>query len=293
MKTLAKFEVVYHGPEHSQYFQGCGVAFTDYDFVVTGAGDSWSDALADALDQLCQSHDEKRDTDAICNRITDDFLDDFERDKKDPEKCQIEEEEEDWYVYLSIRYSLEECDEIPRNWADDYCYFGDRDLLYGGLFLDLSEWKYGYVPAVEITDLGSACGAEGLFLIEHKTILVERWTRQGWNEETYCYWDNWESALKCCGPSPGDLLRMDSEGRKIALAYALNGYGRVDPDDAWDNYQSPAHTIVAVGHRGDAKEVDGWKIDERVFSEREFYELVLRDHLTTDFCSDRKGVSNV
>jgi len=51
---IGKFEVIDHGVNGSQYFQGCGVSFTEFDHVVTGYGDNFSEALEDALEMLAQ-----------------------------------------------------------------------------------------------------------------------------------------------------------------------------------------------------------------------------------------------
>ncbi len=54
-KIAVAFEIVDHGIEGSQYFQGCGTAFTDYTDVATGIGDNYQEALDDALESLAQS----------------------------------------------------------------------------------------------------------------------------------------------------------------------------------------------------------------------------------------------
>jgi hypothetical protein len=54
-KRILDHEVVDHGVEGEQYFQGCGVAYTDFDDVATGLGDTFNEALADALESLAQS----------------------------------------------------------------------------------------------------------------------------------------------------------------------------------------------------------------------------------------------
>jgi hypothetical protein len=54
-KRILDHEVVDHGVEGEQYFQGCGVAYTDFDDVATGIGDTYNDALADALEGLATS----------------------------------------------------------------------------------------------------------------------------------------------------------------------------------------------------------------------------------------------
>lgn len=49
-----EYEIVDHGIEHEQYFQGCGVAFTKYTAVFTGIGNSLREALDDAASQLAE-----------------------------------------------------------------------------------------------------------------------------------------------------------------------------------------------------------------------------------------------
>jgi hypothetical protein len=45
-KRIANFRIVDHGIEHSQYFQGHGVALSRYDACATGIGDSPAVAFA-------------------------------------------------------------------------------------------------------------------------------------------------------------------------------------------------------------------------------------------------------
>lgn len=49
-----EYDVVDHGIMNSNYFLGQGTAFTDYDYVVTGAGDTFNEALSDALGLMAQ-----------------------------------------------------------------------------------------------------------------------------------------------------------------------------------------------------------------------------------------------
>jgi hypothetical protein len=51
MKNVEDHQILDHGVEGSQYFQGCGVCGTEYTDVYTGIGDSAHDALEDALEQ--------------------------------------------------------------------------------------------------------------------------------------------------------------------------------------------------------------------------------------------------
>lgn len=51
-----KYEIIDHGYEHAQYFQGCGTAFTNFDGCATGIGDSAAEAYADAVEQVYQQY---------------------------------------------------------------------------------------------------------------------------------------------------------------------------------------------------------------------------------------------
>ena len=63
MKIIGNFELVDHGIEHSQYFQGCGVSYTLFNHVVTGIGDNLSDAVDDCLEQIALNWFETEDMD--------------------------------------------------------------------------------------------------------------------------------------------------------------------------------------------------------------------------------------
>ena len=51
-QRIADWNVVDHGIEASDYFQGHGIALTDYTHTATGIGDNPSEALDDALECL-------------------------------------------------------------------------------------------------------------------------------------------------------------------------------------------------------------------------------------------------
>jgi hypothetical protein len=54
-KIVQSVDVVSHGVDNSQYFQGAGVSFTEFDDCATGVGNSEREALEDALESLAQS----------------------------------------------------------------------------------------------------------------------------------------------------------------------------------------------------------------------------------------------
>lgn len=49
---ITDYQLIDHGVEHQQYFQGCGTAFTPYAHCVTGSGGTFGEALDDALNQI-------------------------------------------------------------------------------------------------------------------------------------------------------------------------------------------------------------------------------------------------
>lgn len=55
MKPVRKHSIEDHGFEHSQFFQGAGVACTDWQEVFTGCAPTPYDALEDALEQAAMS----------------------------------------------------------------------------------------------------------------------------------------------------------------------------------------------------------------------------------------------
>ena len=55
MKTIKKYEIINHGIEHEQYFQGCGISCTEYEDIATGMSNNFTDALDDAADSLAQN----------------------------------------------------------------------------------------------------------------------------------------------------------------------------------------------------------------------------------------------
>ncbi len=120
---ITHYRLLDHGIENSQYFQGCGVAFTDYDDVATGCGDNFAEALDDALEMIAQQEDSV-DLDALESLIRED--ENWPADKPWPETPSAtaqfqkhnpeahDEESDEWdmdgcelYYYVSIQYSID------------------------------------------------------------------------------------------------------------------------------------------------------------------------------------------
>lgn len=97
-----KFEVIDHGFENSSYFQGCGVAFTKWTHVVTGAVSTPAEAYEDACEQFYTCADAPS-VDEVKLPEAKDVLSDPDEDL--PEDCQGEDSEV--YFYVSIRWREE------------------------------------------------------------------------------------------------------------------------------------------------------------------------------------------
>jgi hypothetical protein len=97
---ITDYEVIDHGIENSSYFQGCGTAFTNFEFVVTGCGSNPAEAFDDAFEQMAQTHDV--DTEELSKRILKDH-----HKRTYPKRPAVKASEEDCYYYVSIRYNVE------------------------------------------------------------------------------------------------------------------------------------------------------------------------------------------
>lgn len=68
MKKIGEFELIDHGIEGSQYFQGCGTAFSKFEHVTTGVGDNPAEAINDLLEMVAQ-HEGNFDVSDLEKRI--------------------------------------------------------------------------------------------------------------------------------------------------------------------------------------------------------------------------------
>ncbi len=96
-KPIAEFELVDHGIENSQYFQGCGLSHTEFEGIATGIGNDPAEAIDDALESLAQSDWE---TEGMEARI---LAQDFPRKRKLPTKPKVPARAEECYYHVSIR----------------------------------------------------------------------------------------------------------------------------------------------------------------------------------------------
>ena len=99
MKTVSAYQISEHGFDAPDYFQGCGVACTEFADVATGIGETAAEALEDALEQLAR---QGWDTGGIrTDGIEDigsvsDYLDSLDLPEEDREQSGIS-------VFVSVR----------------------------------------------------------------------------------------------------------------------------------------------------------------------------------------------
>jgi len=117
-------------------------------------------------------------------------------------------------------------------------YTGDINLQYGGMFLDLEEFKrWGdFCPVLKVTDLDSACGFESAVLIERGSIYIPE------NVEKR------ESALSCIGIEKGESYT------DLQLIVAFDAYHGIECD-------SFAGEIILILDKEADSEFEGWKAD--------------------------------
>lgn len=116
-KVIGEFELVDHGIDHAQYFQGCGTAHTNFTEVVTGAGSNAQEAIDDVLDQVGSS---EWDVTGLEERLLEDAgLDEWPtspdvNDGHEEDDEQDEDEPSEMYYYVSLRWA----EANPRNQYD-------------------------------------------------------------------------------------------------------------------------------------------------------------------------------
>lgn len=99
MKKISDYEILDHGIDRYDYFPGCGIALTGFDFIVTGSGSNFMEAIEDALDQLAEcdydttsNKELNKDVNTLKSKNNISVLD-----------CNNSEACDDFYYYVSIR----------------------------------------------------------------------------------------------------------------------------------------------------------------------------------------------
>lgn len=145
MRKIGDFELVDHGVDGEQYFQGCGTSYTPFEHCATGCGDSAAEAVDDMLESVAQDDFE---TEGMEKRIMDDLgLTEFpagdccgeceygdsddsdDSDEKDAACAECE-----MHYYVSLRWNADEADEDPQEPGEEDIVIGhdDKTAFYAG-----------------------------------------------------------------------------------------------------------------------------------------------------------------
>jgi hypothetical protein len=102
-QQVAEYELVDHGIDGAQYFQGCGVCYTKFDHVATGCGSNFAEAIDDVLDSIAQ---DGFDAENLQDRIMVDENIGGAGFPTEPNTDEFHKEDEDseMYYYVSIRW---------------------------------------------------------------------------------------------------------------------------------------------------------------------------------------------
>lgn len=105
---ITDYEIINHGIDHSQYFQGCGVAYTQFDHVATGIGDNPAEAIDDCLELMAQGDEcDGIDWEAFEKRmLADEGLTEWPQSPSVSEDEEADDEASEMYYHISIRYNV-------------------------------------------------------------------------------------------------------------------------------------------------------------------------------------------
>ena len=99
-----RYEIISHGPDHAQYFHGCGTLHTPYSSVVTGIGMDAVEAYKDCVDQIYQLYGQKAEKLRLPTHPR--------GIRKSDKLNKAEQESEEYSWFVSIRFTVNE--EHPR-----------------------------------------------------------------------------------------------------------------------------------------------------------------------------------
>lgn len=125
-------------------------------------------------------------------------------------------------------------------------YSGDVNPEYGGIWINLDNWEYGYAEAVKVTDLDSGAGFTGAVEVEHIVI-------HGMDDR-----ERTKSALRYYGIE--NFRGFTKEMSRLAIAEALASYGDYEQDR---DGGSPFQEVLQLEPDGPMV-YDGWKADKRL-----------------------------
>lgn len=172
--------------------------------------------------------------------------------------------ETEWEARAELSESFEVCAHCGNDLDDAGCpdcgadhtsltdrpdYVGDVDYCHGGVWFNLSDWKWGYVNAIEVCPVPGFDGA--VWVSPYVTLTPEAETVDEALEDEHV-----KRAIECCGWLDEEEIR-EHPGWRLILTSMLFDYGRKDPD----SYISPV--IIQTDAEGEM-EGDGVKADYRI-----------------------------
>ena len=126
--------------DHEQYFQGHGIACTDYTHCATGYGNTLRDALEDALESLAQqSFDIDKDLEAA-------MLEELESQVEKPELLDMDIVEAYCTDEHTIEYHYDDC---PEDCESEACFIEDDDP---DCSVCAGEWHYYVMVDLKVGD---------------------------------------------------------------------------------------------------------------------------------------------
>ena len=99
MARVTDYDLEYH-IAHAQYWQGAGLAYTGYDNISVGAGETIREAYEDACEQVAMNGE---DTRAI--EMPDSWYSDADTDIHDAGECGEHSDECEFRVFVVLRYN--------------------------------------------------------------------------------------------------------------------------------------------------------------------------------------------
>lgn len=104
MPSITSYELIDHGIENSQYFQGCGTSYTSFEYVVTGIGDNPAEAIDDCLEQIAANGIDVSTLEA--RMLADEELIEWPTSPSVMDQSGVDLDDCDLYYHVSIRYNV-------------------------------------------------------------------------------------------------------------------------------------------------------------------------------------------
>jgi len=102
MQKVSEYQLCDHGIDGAQYFSGCGISYTSFDYVSTGCGSNFAEAIDEALDGVAQ---DGFDSEALEEAIMlDEGLSKWPTVPNTDKYYTEENGENEMYYYVSIRW---------------------------------------------------------------------------------------------------------------------------------------------------------------------------------------------